>query len=343
MCRYPPVFSSCDFSLFFWAEQYTIEKEYGRWIMRGYADAHCDTIVKLFAKGEELRRNSLQLDLERLRGCPGSLQVFALWLDPAYYPIALRQTMKYLAFYKKELERNKDWISPVFTYEDILKNQKEGRLSALLSLEGGEALEGETAVLEVFYELGVRMMTLTWNYRNQIADGVLDGETGGGLTPFGKKVIGKMEELGMAVDVSHLSDAGFYDVAKKAERPFLASHSNARAVCPHPRNLTDDQLRILKEMDGFVGLNFYPCFVAEKKNVTQEDLIRQLYHLMEKAGEEHVGFGSDFDGIETTPADLRRTEDMTVFLERLEKEFGKETAEKLRWDNLTAALGRILK
>ncbi|MBM6829776.1 membrane dipeptidase [Anaerotignum lactatifermentans] len=311
--------------------------------MKGYADAHCDTAVKLFGRGEGLRRNGLHLDLERLSAFPGSLQVFALWLDPKYYPIALRQTMKYLTFYKSELERNKDLIRPVYTYEDLLKNQKEGRLSALLSLEGGEALEGETAVLEVFYELGVRMMTLTWNYRNQIADGVLDGETGGGLTPFGKRVIRKMEELGMAVDVSHLSDAGFYDVANMAKRPFLASHSNARAVCPHPRNLTDDQLRILKEIDGFVGLNFYPRFVAEKETVTQEDLLRQLYHLVEKAGEDHVGFGSDFDGIDTTPSDLRQVEDMAGFLARLEREFGRETAAKLRQENLTAALGRILK
>lgn len=311
--------------------------------MKGYADAHCDTAVKLFGRGEGLRKNGLHLDLERMSAFPGSLQVFALWLDPVYYPIALRQTMKYLAFYKSELERNKDLIRPVFTYEDILKNQEEGRLSALLSLEGGEALEGEVAVLEVFYELGVRMMTLTWNYRNQIADGVLDGETGGGLTPFGIKVIRKMEELGMAVDVSHLSDAGFYHVAKIAERPFLASHSNARTICGHLRNLTDEQLRILKEMDGFVGLNFYPRFVSEEETVTQEDLIRQLYHLMEKAGEDHVGFGSDFDGIDTTPADLRRVEDMTGFLERLEQEFGRETAAKLRQENLTAVFGRILK
>lgn len=311
--------------------------------MIGYADAHCDTAVKLFGRGEGLRRNGLHLDLERMSAFPGSLQVFALWLDPVYYPIALRQTMKYLAFYKSELERNKDLIRPVFTYEDILKNQAEGRLSALLSLEGGEALEGEAAVLEIFYELGVRMMTLTWNYRNQIADGVLDGETGGGLTPFGIEVIRKMEELGMAVDVSHLSDAGFYHVAKIAERPFLASHSNARAICGHPRNLTDEQLRILKEMDGFVGLNFYSRFVSEEERVTQEDLIRQLYHLMEQAGEDHVGFGSDFDGIDTTPADLRRVEDMAGFLDRLEQEFGRETAAKLRQENLTAALGRILK
>lgn len=311
--------------------------------MKGYADAHCDTVVKLFEKGGELRKNRLQLDLERMAAFPGSLQVFALWLDPKYYPIALRQTMKYLAFYKRELERNRDLIRPVFTYEDILENQKEGRLSALLSLEGGEALEGETAVLELFYELGVRMMTLTWNYRNQIADGVLDGETGGGLTPFGKSVIRKMEELGMAVDVSHLSDAGFYDVAKCTEGPFLASHSNARTLCAHPRNLTDDQLRILRERDGFVGLNFYPAFVAEKEMVTQEDLFRQLHHLVEKAGEDHVGLGSDFDGIDRTPADLRQVEEMAPFLERMEKEFGRETAAKLRQGNLLAVLGRILK
>lgn len=311
--------------------------------MKGFADAHCDTAVKLFRDGEHLYRNEKQLDLERLAAYPRSLQVFALWLNPSYYPIAMRQTMKYLDFIKREFSENKEIIGMVLTYEDILANKKQGKLSALLSLEGGEALEGELASLRIFYELGIRMITLTWNYRNQIADGVLDGESGGGLTRFGKDVVKEMERLGMAVDVSHLSDAGFYDMAAIAQKPFLASHSNARTICPHPRNLTDDQLKILKEADGFVGLNFYPPFVRENERVVQDDLIRQLDYLLDAAGENHVGFGSDFDGIDTTPADLQKVEDMAAFLERLEREFGRQTADKIREKNFLSFLERVLK
>lgn len=301
--------------------------------MKSYADAHCDTVVKAMEAGENLLEFGGQLNLEKLSAYGPAVQIFAIWLEPRFYPIAMRQTMKYLDDYLGQMERYSSRIGMVKRFSDILENKKQGRLSAILSLEGGEALEGELAALRLYYRLGVRLMTLTWNYRNALADGVAERDTGGGLTTFGKAVVKEMERLGMLVDVSHLTDAGFYDVARLAEKPFVASHSNARTICAHPRNLTDEQLKIIGEIGGFVGLNFYPPFVAEKNSVNQEDLLRQLTHMLDKAGEDAVGLGSDFDGIDTTPTDLRSVEDMAVFLERMEKEFGSHLAEKIREKN----------
>lgn len=301
--------------------------------MKSYADAHCDTVVKAMEAGENLLEFGGQLNLEKLSAYGPAVQIFAIWLEPRFYPIAMRQTMKYLDDYLGQMERYSERIGMVKRFSDILENKKQGRISAILSLEGGEALEGELAALRLYYRLGVRLMTLTWNYRNALADGVAERDTGGGLTTFGKAVVKEMERLGMLVDVSHLTDAGFYDVARLAEKPFVASHSNARTICQHPRNLTDEQLKIIGEIGGFVGLNFYPPFVAEKNSVNQEDLLRQLTHMLDKAGEDAVGLGSDFDGIDTTPTDLRAVEDMAVFLERMEKEFGSHLAEKIREKN----------
>ena len=314
----------------------------GRVCLDGFVDGHCDTIVKLFHSGEKLRRNKNHLDLERLFHYNGSVQVFALWLDPVYYPIALRQTLKYLDFYQTQIAQNLDFISHVESYEDIVQNQKQGRLSALLSIEGGESLEGEIAVLRLLYQLGVRMMGLTWNYRNSLADGVRDRETGGGLTAFGKSVVQEMNRLGMIVDVSHLSDRGFYDVAHIAEAPFIASHSNSRVICDMPRNLTDDQLRILAEFGGGVGINYYPVFVSKKKTAEIEDLIQHISHILDVAGENCIGFGSDFDGIHATPKDLRRVEDMEIFLDRLHREFGKEVTAKIREKNFHRVFRQVL-
>lgn len=195
-------------------------------------------------------------------------------------------------------------------------------------MEGAEAIEHDLERIPFFYEQGVRMLSLTWNHGNALADGVLAPQKGG-LTALGRQAVQKMEAMGMLLDVSHLSDAGFYDVANLMQKPFLASHSNARAICDHPRNLTDTQLHILREIGGYVGLNFYPPFVAKKESVDTEDLLRQLCYLLDQAGEDAVGFGTDFDGIDQTPLGIQGVEDMAAFLERLERELGHTLLQKV--------------
>lgn len=310
--------------------------------MKSFIDAHCDTIVKLANRGGELAQaEDMHLDLKRLKAFPGSLQFFAIWLDSQYYAMPMRRTMKYIDFYHTQMEKNKDTIRHIHTFADILENKRNQRLSSLLSLEGGEALEGEISALHIYYRLGVRAMTLTWSHRNALADGAAENATGGGLTKFGKEVVLEMEALGMVVDVSHLADAGFWDVEKLAKKPFIASHSNARAICPSQRNLTDDQLRALAAKGGVVGLNFYPAFLREG-DAGIDDVLRHTDHMLKIMGEDHIGFGSDWDGIDTTPKNLSHVGDMSRLLEKMEQEFGGDVMEKIREGNFLRVLQECL-
>lgn len=311
--------------------------------MKGFVDAHCDTIVKLCGRGEGLKEcPEMQLDLKRLEDYPGSVQFFAVWLDLVYYAIPMRQTMQYIAYYYRQMEENAESIRHINTFADILRNKEQGLHSAVLSLEGGEALEGELSALEIYHRLGVRAVTLTWNHRNALADGAAENATGGGLTRFGREAVREMERLGMLVDISHISDAGFWDVEKLAQKPFIASHSNARAICPHPRNLTDDMLRALAAKGGVAGLNFYPVFLREGGRAGLEDIIRHAAHMLDVAGEDHIGLGSDWDGIETTPEGLRHAGDMAALFGRMEQEFGFEITEKIREGNFLRVLRECL-
>jgi membrane dipeptidase len=209
------------------------------------------------------------------------------------------------AFYR-EIEDNSDKLIFATTGSDVDKAREEGKIAALLSIEGGEALDGRIELLRIFYRLGVRLMTLTWSLRNELADGAFEGRTGGGLTRFGVEVVEEMDRLGMVVDVSHLSEAGFWDVMKVSERPIIASHSNSKALCSHPRNLTDEQAKAIAEKGGVIGVNFAGYFLGEGRR-SLAGVIEHIDYLSALIGPEHVGLGSDFDGLpfEQLPDELK--------------------------------------
>ncbi|WMI81717.1 dipeptidase [Anaerotignum sp. MB30-C6] len=310
--------------------------------MRNYADAHCDTIVRLFEEKKELFMNDVHIDIERFKTFYAPLQFFAIWLDPKYYPISMRQTMKYIDFYYSQIEKNAEFIGHVNGYSDILHNMKQNKMSALLSLEGGEALEGEISALRTYYRLGVRSMTLTWNHRNSLADGVAERGSKGGLTVFGHEVVMEMERLGMLVDVSHLSEAGFWDVATTGNKPFIASHSNAQTICNMPRNLSDSQLGAVAEKGGVVGLNLYPPFLTKEKQGDIEDILKHIYHMLSIMGEDFIALGTDFDGIDCTPKGIRQVQEIEFLFNRIEKEFGEDILEKISSKNLLRVLEEVL-
>ncbi len=308
-----------------------------------FVDGHCDTIVKVLDYGENLLENQRHIDIKRLKECGSPLQFFAIWLDPRYYPISLRKTIQYIDFFNSQLEKNKEYLAPVYCYADIEKNQILGKISALLSIEGGEALEGDISVLRILYRLGVRAMTLTWNYRNALADGVLENQTGGGLTRFGKTVVEEMNILGMIVDISHISEKGFWDVEKIAECPYIASHSNAKAVCPAPRNLTDDQIKAIARRGGVIGLNMYPPFLSATGHANMEDVLKHIDYIIELVGDDYIGLGCDFDGIDETPSDIRHVSDIQSLMSVIEKRYGADTMEKIAERNFLRVLKKILK
>ena len=172
-------------------------------------------------------------------------------------------------------------------------------------------MDGDLGVLRILYRLGIRLITLTWNQRNQIADGAGEARTGGGLTEFGVKVVAEMNHLGMLIDVSHLSEAGFWDVIKKSKEPIVASHSNCYSLCPHLRNLKDEQIKALADKGGVIGVTFVPDFlIKENRKSTVEDVVRHIDYLVEKAGIDHVGLGSDFDGTVELPIGLKGADEI---------------------------------
>ena len=283
-----------------------------------YLDLHCDTISAIRQARREdrpacLRSFTGQVNLERMKqgGCLG--QSFALFVNLRKEEDAAGAAKELLALYQSELEENRDRIRPALTADDLLRNDREGRMSAILTLEEGGIFGGDLRVLDAFYRAGARMATLTWNYENELGfpnrfdwqTGACRPETERGLKETGFAFVERMEELGMAVDVSHLGDAGFWDVAGAVKKPFAASHSSARLLAPHPRNLTDSMIRALAERGGVIGINFCPAFLRERPEIKNgrevsavSDIVRHLLYIRKVGGKDCVCLGSDWDGIE---------------------------------------------
>lgn len=274
-------------------------------------DAHCDTLLSVSASPESEEREPRNffergetgdIDLPRLKEGGVTCQVMAVYVGPLYKPTrSARRTLELLDTFYSLLDESEDFHLAT-TAADIERTKREGRTCALLSIEGGEAIEGKLSLLRDYYRLGVRAMGLTWNQRNDIADGQGEKSAGSGLTDFGVSVVKEMERLGMLVDVSHLSDSSFWAVDKVAERPYIASHSNARAVASASRNLTDKQIEALAQKGGVIGVVFAPEFVDDDTSkVSLNRLIDHIDHIKGIGGIDCVGLGSDFDGFGVRP------------------------------------------
>ena len=264
-------------------------------------DGHCDTLLSVLEGKRRLGQRSSQghIDLPRLREGGVTAQVFAIFIEDRYLPAgAAKQTLRMLDALYRELEENADSFLLATKARDIEQAKNTGKVAAIAGIEGAESLEGDLALLRMFYQLGLRLLTITWSRRNQAADGVYESRTGGGLTNFGLQLVQECNKLGILLDVSHLSAAGVRDVLKVSSQPVIASHSNAYALCPHPRNLTDEQLIALARKGGMVGVTFVPSFVTEQgKGASVEKVLDHIDHIVSVAGIDHVGLGSDFDGL----------------------------------------------
>ncbi len=277
-------------------------------------DGHCDTLLgvtgaRSFPESVPRdffsRSDSGHIDFPRLKEGGLTCQVMALYIEPQYKPTrSARRTLELLDGFYSLLDGATEDFRLATKAQHIENAKKAGGVSALLSIEGGEAVEGSLALLRGYYRLGIRAMGLTWNQRNDIADGVGEKSAGSGLTDFGVSLVREMERLGMLVDVSHLSDTSFWAVDKVAERPYIASHSNARSLASAKRNLTDRQIEALAKKGGVVGVVFAPPFVDDDpKNVSLSRLCDHVDHIRKIAGIDHVGLGSDFDGYGVRPGE----------------------------------------
>lgn len=284
-------------------------------------DMHCDTVSELWKREQAGEKISLldcdcHINLRKMKQGDYLLQNFALFVNMEACADPWEHVQELFALYERLMKENADLIVPVTCTEEIERNRLSGKMSALLTVEEGGVCRGSLEKLDILYSQGVRMLTLTWNYQNELGSPNIDRKkkptlqdtfvpnVSDGLTEMGFAFVERMEELGMIVDVSHLSDAGFWDVARRAKRPFVASHSNARQICPCVRNLTDEMIRALAEKGGVTGLNFCADFLTKAQENTPnpgtvEAVVRHAKHIVKVGGMECLGLGSDFDGIDT--------------------------------------------
>jgi membrane dipeptidase len=263
-------------------------------------DFHCDTILKLVRAGDEagLWENDFSVDIQKLRRGNSLAQFFALYVDQEETDCPLETCLAMLDRFYVELAKNQGHIGLATSYQDLVDNERAGKISAFLTIEEGGVLKGKLSNLRNFYRLGVRLITLTWNYPNEIGfPNAREDCRDKGLTEFGREVVREMNRLGMMIDVSHLSDQGFYDVAELSAKPFVASHSNARSVTGHPRNLTDAMIRILADKGGVAGINFAKQFLGDSDMSLIEDMVRHIQHIRKIGGIDVLAIGTDFDGI----------------------------------------------
>lgn len=218
---------------------------------------------------------------------------------------------------------------------------EEGKVKILLSVEGGEIFEGSVSRVQEFYERGVRMAALTWNNENEIASPAKEGAKDG-IKPAGWAILREMANLRMAADTSHLNEAGFWDLIERHSQPPMASHSCAKKLCPHFRNLSDEQIRAMAERGGWIGVNFYPAFLSPSGQASVATICDHIDHICQLGAQKHVGFGSDFDGIETTPVDCKSPADVPAILEELRRRgYSEEAISDIAGGNFLAYYRRL--
>lgn len=307
-------------------------------------DLHCDTIMKLYENpNSNLLENHFQIDLKRLQQNDFLLQTFAIFLDKQQYPQRKKTALHMYQRFIKELEKNAATIGLIKTQADYNENKANKQISALLTLEEGGILEGKIENLEEFYQLGVRLITLTWNYPNEIGTPnilywdkekhILE-ENQTSLTKFGFECIQRMSELHMIIDLSHASDQMAKDILDSSAQGIVASHSNARKLTPHPRNLSDELIQKIADKNGLIGINFFDQFLKLKQPTNLPAAISEhLWYMYQLVGEDSLCFGSDFDGI-PVHADLNDVNSFPKIIQALkQKGFTSRQIEKISYLN----------
>lgn len=307
-------------------------------------DMHCDSVLEAFQENRKMsdRSTTGHFDLPRMQEAGVKIQFFALFPGITASLSPLKQALILGDYFWEQYEESQEIMQLITSHQSLLQLLDSKKCGALLTVEGGEILEGDIRMLKVLYRMGVRSLCLTWNNRNEIADGVAEMQTGGGLTLFGREVVKKMNKLGMIVDVSHIAEKGFWDVLELSEDPIIASHSNSQAVWDHPRNLTDEQIKGIAQKKGVIGLNFVADFLGEQGSGFDQ-LLRHIDHICDLVGDDYLGFGSDFDGTDNLLAGI---DDVTIYPELIsflkKRNYKDTTIRKICGENCLRVLNAVL-
>ena len=319
-----------------------------------YFDAHCDTIHRCSMAGTPLRDPELRafydaagslrhsgghIYLERAGAFSRYAQFFALYQDPRLLPqgsTMAKQGQLLHQRFLQEMEQNCDVMVHCRTGRDVDRAVAEGKMAALLSIEGAELLDCRIDRLDMARDWGVRLLNPVWNHANRLSGSNAELPEQG-LTSYGRDFARRMEDCGIYPDVSHISDPGFWDVVRLARGPVVASHSNSRALCPHRRNLTDDMFRAIRDSGGVVGLNLYrPCVGPAGP---MEELVAHVEHFLELGGEKTLCIGGDLDGCEALAGGLRGVQDVPLlYIALQERGYSEGLLEDIFWNNLRRIL-----
>lgn len=313
---------------------------------------HCDTIWMLMReKDTKLKNNRFCVDVEKLKSAGSMAQFFAcfIYMDEITgedrYDKGYQLALDMIARGKKEFAKSWHDMLLACSFDELMKNNEDGKMSAFLTVEEGGILNGDLNRLQTLYDEGIRLITLTWNHENCIGypnskDEVIMQK---GLKPFGVEVVEKMNQLGMIIDVSHLSDGGFWDVLTYSNKPVVASHSNARSLCEHPRNLSDEMIKALADKGGIAGVNMYPYFINKNGKATVEDIADHVWHMYQTGGENVIAVGTDFDGFDEGELDIAHIGEMEQLYDAVKKRgFSERQMEKFWSGNAMRVINEVL-
>lgn len=312
-----------------------------------YFDLHCDTIGECANRKLMLFDNELSVSLDKGTGIENWVQVYAVWIPDEYRgDKAYNYFLRIYDYFINQIELNGNYIKLCLTADDIDEALSQNKCAAILSIEGGAAIMGELEKLHEAYNLGVRLMTLTWNGSNELGDGIF-AENAGGLTEFGFSAIDEMAKLGMIIDVSHLSDRGFWDV-HNSNNSYIASHSNSKKICGFKRNLTDEQISAIVIRNGIIGINFCCDFLANNNNHSpiidgRAHIYDHINHFIKLGAAKNLAFGCDFDGADV-PDNLNDVSKMNILYDYLlENGLDRKTVDDIFFNNALNYFKKALK
>ena len=310
-------------------------------------DLHCDTSLALLGKNMDevgsLRKNTLHIDLERASKLPGYCQCFACFTTPYMQEWAKTSPVVFfereLVTIQRELDKNKDLMKLAYSPKQIKGNLDAGKMSAILTIEGPAGFGFDPAILEDLYKIGFRITSLGWNEKNPLTGSHV---TGGGLTDLGKEYVREAQRLGMLIDVSHISDEGFWDIMNITQAPVIATHSNSRAVCDVSRNLTDDMFRAICQTGGVAGFNQCDAFVGNDPDL--DTACDHILHFMElDPACSHIALGGDLDGCDKLPKGFDGIQSYPAFADRLmERGIGEDMLMNIFWNNAFGVMERAV-
>lgn len=315
-----------------------------------FIDFHCDTAYRMIEESKHITDSTLKANLNNIKAGNAMAQFFAMFIEKDQVDDSFEYCNKMLLNFKNEISKHEDTLELCRNFDDLKRAKEAGKIGAFLTIEEGDALKGKLDNLRYFKDEGISLVTLTWNFENDLGyPNVAFINKDKGLKEKGIAVVEEMNRLGMLIDVSHLSDAGFFDVARYSKMPFIASHSNARVMTNHSRNLTDEMIKILANKGGVTGINFCNAFLNKNPNpsddevATIENMIRHIKHIRNIGGIEVIGIGSDFDGI-GNEVEIKNSSEMGKLAFALEKEgFIESEIEKIFYGNALRIIKDVLK